>query len=182
MTFLTPVTPRGQLRGQMSCHICGFVQWLLWPSFIKIGSMVHEICSVDRKKKERRTQEKQDTSVCNGCVTRVRVCKQTLVYRRTLYRHLLSDDKWECVMSYELCVVTLEVTSWPSMTLNDLLNNLVCVECQTDRSYQISAQLEHFVLNRKWPHNDPLMTLNDVLSILTCLDRLEDHSHQISAQ
>ena len=70
------------------------------------------------------------------------------------------------------------MTSWPSMTLNDLLNNLVCVEYQMDHSYQISAQLEHFVLNRKWPHNDPLMTVNDVLSILTCLDRLEDHSHQ----
>ena len=55
------------------------------------------------------------------------------------------------------------------MTLNDLLNNLVCVECQMDHSYHISAQLEHFVLNRKWPHNDPLMTLNDLLSIFNMI-------------
>ena len=39
---------------------------------------------------------------------------------------------------------------------------LECLDRPKDHSYQISAQLEHFVSNRKWRHNDPLMTLNDL--------------------
>ena len=42
---------------------------------------------------------------------------------------------------------------------------LTCLDWLKDHSYQISAQLEHFVSNRKWRHYEPLVTLNDLKSI-----------------
>ena len=43
---------------------------------------------------------------------------------------------------------------------------LTCLDWLKDHSYQISAQLEHFVSNRKWRHYEPLVTLNDLKSNL----------------
>ena len=51
------------------------------------------------------------------------------------------------------------------MALNDLQSILTCLDWLKDHSYQISAQLEHFVSNRKWRHYEPLVTLNDLKSI-----------------